>query len=336
MADCCCSSQPATVGATDSRITGAHRLDHLLARAGINRSGHRVPPGLYAIGAACAESPVFVTANYTLSFDALRCSLAGIDGYILILDTRGVNVWCAAGKGTFGTEELVERITEVRLAEIVSHRRLILPQLGAPGISAQEVKQRSGFRVAYGPVRARDLPAYLHTGEATPEMRRVTFGMWDRLILVPVEIRHLIVPILIAAGVLLLLGGWLAALAAVVAMLAGAVLFPALMPWIPTRDFSSKGFLLGGLVALPFAAAALGSPSTGPIWLRAGFALGAVLAVPAITAFLSLNFTGSTTFASKSGVEREIMRYAPAMAWLFGGGIVISGALRLIHFLGVA
>jgi hypothetical protein len=255
--------------------------------------------------------------------------------YILVLDTRGVNVWCAAGKGTFGTDELVQRITEVQLAEIVSHRRLILPQLGAPGVAAHEVQKRSGFRVVYGPVRADDLPAYLEPGAATPEMRRISFGLWDRLILVPVELRLLALPLLIAAGLLLLLGGWIAALAAVVAMLAGTALFPLLMPWLPTRDFSSKGFILGGAVALPFAAAALGTASMEPLWLRAGFALGALLAIPAITAFLSLNFTGSTTFASKSGVEREIMRYAPVMAWLGGSGIVIAGALRLTRALGV-
>ena len=80
--------------------------------------GHRVEPGLYSLGNPTSESPVFVTANYTLSFDALRSALKGIDGYILVLDTQGVNVWCAAGKGTFGTDELVKRIEATRLHEV--------------------------------------------------------------------------------------------------------------------------------------------------------------------------------------------------------------------------
>ena len=84
-------------------------LDHLAARFRIRRGKHRVTPGLYALGSPTPESPVFVSANYTLSFDALRSSLAGVDGYILVLDTHGINVWCAAGKGTFGTDELVNR-----------------------------------------------------------------------------------------------------------------------------------------------------------------------------------------------------------------------------------
>jgi len=167
---------------TQSRLTFADCWDHFLARWGVNRSQHRICPGLYRIGDPAADSPVFVTANYTLSFDALREALVGIDGYILVLNTFGINVWCAAGKGTFGTEELVRRIEETGLKDIVRHRRLILPQLGAAGVSAHEVKKLVHFKVEYGPVRAADLPAYLHNGQqATPKMRRVRFGLSDRL-----------------------------------------------------------------------------------------------------------------------------------------------------------
>ena len=83
---------------TDSKLTLANRWDHLLARCGVDRGGHRVEPGLYALGDPGPEAPVFVTANYTLSFDALRAALQGLGGYIVVLDTRGINVWCAAGK----------------------------------------------------------------------------------------------------------------------------------------------------------------------------------------------------------------------------------------------
>jgi len=62
--------------------------------------------GLYAIGNPVPDAPVFVSANYTLSFDALRSALDGIDVLSWFIDTKGINVWCAAGKGTFGTDEL--------------------------------------------------------------------------------------------------------------------------------------------------------------------------------------------------------------------------------------
>jgi hypothetical protein len=304
-----------------SRITVSDRWDHFLARWGVNRDRHRVEPGLYALGNPTPESPVFVTANYTLSFDALRSALAGIDAYIMVLDTQGINVWCAAGKGTFGTDELVRRIEVTQLQQVVRHRVLILPQLGAPGVAAHEVKKRSGFKVEYGPVRAADLPEYLKTHEATPEMRRVSFGLRDRLVLIPVELVYVLVPLLLVGLLLRFPGG-------VAAILAGVVLFPILLPWIPTHDFSTKGLILGEAVQLPFAAAALLSQPAPAWWVQAGQMLVYLLAMPAVTAYLALNFTGSTPFTSRTGVRREIFAYIPVMAWMAG----IGGAALLILY----
>ncbi len=319
-----------------SIITWADRWDHVLARWAVNRNGHRVEPGLYALGAPDGTSPVFVTANYRLSFDALRASLAPVDAFILVLDTKGINVWCAAGKGTFGTGELVHRIGATGLREVVGHRRLILPQLGAPGVAAHEVKKRTGFTVEYGPVRAADLPEYLRTRQATPEMRRVRFGLGDRLALIPVELVHTLLPMAIAAFLLYWLGGWLASLAVVASVLAGVVLFPLLLPWLPTHDFSSKGFVLGILVAVPFALAVFWGRPDLIWWQRAGIALVYLLVMPAITAFLALNFTGSTTFTSRTGVRREIFAYAPMMALSFGTGVVAALVLAVLDLIGVA
>jgi len=138
----------------------------------------------------------------------------------------------------------VRRIEITRLHDVVNHRKLILPQLGASGVAAHDVKRRSGFGVTYGPVRAEDLPAYLEIHQATPEMRKAHFTIRDRLTLVPIELVHVALPLIAAA------------------ILAGAALFPILLPWLPTRDFSSQGFVLGGPVVLPFIIAALGGEAT--------------------------------------------------------------------------
>lgn len=338
----CCQScletvQPAAgpvqeIRTTDGRITPANRLDHFLARFGVNRMGHRVEPGLYRLGNPTPDSPVFASANYTLSFDALRSALSGRDGYILVLDTHGINVWCAAGKGTFGTEEIIRRIALTGLASVVRHRTLIVPQLGAPGVSAHEVLRRSGFCVEYGPVRASDLPEYLALGRATPDMRRVRFPVADRLVLAPMELVHAALPTAAGAIVLYLLAGIPAALGAVAAVLAGTVLFPALLPFIPTRDFSTKGLILGGIVALPFSAAFFGSTAA-PGWATVPAALAPLLLMPPVTAYLALNFTGSTPFTSRTGVKKEIFRYVPFMAGMAVLGValaVITGAARFL------
>ena len=324
------STKPKIIS-TSSRLTSADRWDHFLARIGVRREGHRVEPGLYALGSPTAESPVFVSANYTLSFDVLRSSLPGIDGYILVLDTKGINVWCAAGKGTFGTDEIVNRVLVTQLRNVVNHRKLILPQLGAPGVAAHEVKKRSGFWVEYGPVRAADLPEYLKTHSATPEMRRVEFSLRDRLVLIPVELVQVLLPMLAAVILLYFLGGWVSSLAAVVTVLAGTVLFPILLPWLPTHNFSTKGFILGGLTALPFAASAFLRHPDWNWWRQALQALEFLLAIPAVTAFIALNFTGSTTFTSRSGVKREMFAYIPAMAWTCGIGILAGIVVLFIH-----
>jgi acetyl-CoA decarbonylase/synthase complex subunit gamma len=280
---------------------------------------YTVDPGLYATGNAGPESPVFVTANYKMTFDLLRRALAGIDGWILVLDTQGINVWCAAGKGAFGTDELVERIESSGLAGVVSHRRLIVPQLGAPGVSAHEVRQRTGFQVIYGPVRAADLPAFLKNGfKVTGRMRTKDFPFAERLALVPIEVAPAVKWAILAAAALyvlsFLVSGFSVSKAAVwtllgavslgASILAGAALTPILLPWLPGRAFSIKGFSLG----LLFAVCAL---ALNGAFHHQGIAaaLAQLVSIPALAAFLAMNFTGASTFTSLSGVQKE-MRFA--------------------------
>jgi hypothetical protein len=308
----------------DSIITSANRWDHFLARFGWRRSHHRVKPGLYKLGNPTPESLVFVSANYTLSFDVLRSSLKGIDCYILVLDTKGINVWCAAGKGTFGTDELVHRIEITELSKVVKHGTIILPQLGAPGVCAHEVRKRSGFKVEYGPVRALDLPKYLETRTANAEMRRVRFNLKDRLVLIPVENKAFLFIIIVVIFTGLFTQDIWKSLQIFGTLITGLVLFPILLPWIPTRDFTTKGFLLGGVAVMMIYSL--------PSYLVNGIVGGALvletlinmLIMTPVVAFLALNFTGSTTFTSRSGVKREIFKYIPILAVMILSGIVLS------------
>ena len=239
-------------------------LGTMRVRSGFGRMGYTVEPGLYGIGQPIADSPVLVTANYKLSFDHLRTNLSGINAWVLVLDTFGINVWCAAGKGSFGTIELVARVKAARLHELVSHRTIIVPQLGAPGIAAHQVKSRSEFKVQYGPVMARDLPTFLVNDlVATPAMRRKTFPFRERLALIAVEMTMAgkwllfsIAAVLVVSGLAgagdfwqnsLELGQWpLAYLLA--GVLGGGVLTPLLLPYLPGRAFAVKG-VVAGLIA---------------------------------------------------------------------------------------
>lgn len=292
------------------------------ARCGVGRMDYTVDPGLYALGDPDKNSPVLVTANYKMSFDHLRRELPGRNAWILVLDTKGINVWCAAGHGTFGTEELIRRIESSGLKKIVSHRKLILPQLGAPGVAAHTVKKISGFRVYYGPVRAKDLPAYLDSGwKTTPEMRIMTFPLKDRAVLIPIEGVYATKPFLLITPVLLILSGivgpsgfWantmnyglFAVLAFLSAIAGGAVLNPLLLPYLPGRAFSTKGFSIGLVIA--FFLLYLRDVNL-QAWAGKIEALAWLLIIPAITGFLAMNFTGASTYTSLSGVKKE-MRWA--------------------------
>ena len=193
-----------------SSWTQADYLGTFKARWGIGRMHYTVDPGLYALGQPDEKSPVLVTANYKMSFDRLRKALPGRNAWILVLDTKGINVWCAAGKGTFGTEELVARIGSSGLERVVSHREVILPQLSAPGVAAHQVRKLSGFKGVFGPIRAEDLPAFMDNGmKATAEMRFKTFTTWERFVLIPVELVEALKAAVIITPVLLILSGLL-------------------------------------------------------------------------------------------------------------------------------
>ena len=333
-APCCGTTdvvEQTPIRTTTSEIIFSNRFDHFLARWGVNRMGHIVEPGLYRLGNPAPKSDVFVSANYSLSFDALRSALAGRDAYILVLDTKGINVWCAAGKGTFGTDELVRRIASTGLAGIVSHRKLILPQLSAPGVSWPDVVRWSGFLVEYGPVRARDLPDYLRIRKATPLMRRVEFPLRDRVVLIPMELVTVLPYMLIPAAALGFLLSWFIAAELVLGVLAGTVLFPILLPLLPTKDFSMKGLILGLLVMIP--PAILGAGAFAPFQLAGAAAT--LLIFPPITAYLALNFTGSTPFTSRTGVKTEIFQYVPVIAVMAGSGAVLAILAMALRFLGV-
>jgi len=293
-----------------------------------------IDPGVYAVGTPTAESPVFVSANYKLSFDHLRQELEGINGWILVIDTRGINVWCAAGKGTFGTEEIIHRIEVTRLSEVVSHRQIIVPQLGAPGVAAHEVKRRSSFRVIYGPVRANDLREFLDADmKTTPEMRQVFFNLSDRMVLIPVELVQWSPFALTAALVFFLLSGisrngyafpgWTGGrevLIVILAFITGSALVPILLPWLPGRALSVKGAITGLLMAVILLVTGLipSAHTTGHLETATW-----ILLIPAIGAFTAMNFTGSTTYTSLSGVKRE-MRYAiPAQIVVAAAGLAL-------------
>lgn len=240
--------------------------------------------------------------------------------WILVADTRGINVWCAAGKGTFSSEEISYQIERSRLADIVSHRQVIIPQLGCPGVSLQELKKSSGFRAKVGPVRIDDIHDYLTNNMvATEQMREVTFTFAERAVLIPVEFYNLVKPLILMMLAVTLISGFnpdffslqlameragLFLGTTLTGILAGAVFTPLFLAWIPSRQFWLKGLISGALFGLlPVILS-----STGSLFHKFAIFFWCV----GLSSYLSMNFTGSTPFTSLSGVEQEMRKGLPA------------------------
>ena len=323
-------------------LTKKDILGGTLIRLDINRNNYAIEPGLYAIGNPDENSPVLVSANYKFTFDKLRVELVNLNLWLLIIDTKGINVWCAAGKGTFSAQEILKRMRQTKLDQVVKNKTLILPQLGAPGVSAHMITKYTGFKVIYGPVAAEDIPEFLQNGyEATPNMRKVKFNLLDRAALTPVETIQKIkyFPIVI---VLFLLINFIAmgnqsflevfnlslvnSIPYLIALLIGTVLIPILLPVIPFNSFALKGVVVGLIwssITIHFSSTFLYTDSLMMM-------IANTLLLTSITTYLGLNFTGSSTYTSFSGVLKETLRVIPIVIIASVIGVILMIISRLL------
>ena len=313
------------------------KLGALKVRFGIGRDDYKVTPGLYKIGNSDSQSDVLISANYKLSFDMLRKNLGTMNLWILVVDTKGVNVWCAAGKGNFGTENVAQSIKNASLDDIVKHRRIIAPQLAASGIAAHKVKELTGFRIIFGPVLAKDIKPFIESGyKATPEMRKVTFPINERAKLIPVDFMYEKYKLLIILTSFFVLSGLdrtgflfskmfgtsLFPLANIIcAYLAGIVLTPLFLPWILLRPFALKGAFWGLAVTILL-----------NILFKMSFIESVSLAFInlSIASFMAMNFTGSSTFSSLSGVQKEMKWAIPFQIGGLAAGTLLFIISKLI------
>jgi NAD-dependent dihydropyrimidine dehydrogenase PreA subunit len=138
--------------------------------------------GLVKIGNPGRNAPVLLTCNFRLTVERVRRALEGTDAYLLVANSRGVNVWCAATGGLLTNHDVVSVLKTSGIEELVDHRQVILPQLAATGIEGKIIRKKTGWGVVWGPVYAKSVPAFLNGGmEKLVEMRTVSFSWPQRL-----------------------------------------------------------------------------------------------------------------------------------------------------------
>jgi NAD-dependent dihydropyrimidine dehydrogenase PreA subunit len=140
------------------------------------------PTGLFPIGSPDEDSPVIVTANFSLTIGRVQRALEGQNVWLLVASSGGINVWCAAAGGLFTHHRVIDAVKVAGLADRVRHRQLLLPALSASGIDLEAILEATGFRARFGPVYAQDIPAYVEAGQKkTSAMRRFDFGWKHRV-----------------------------------------------------------------------------------------------------------------------------------------------------------
>jgi len=206
-----------------------------------------VEPGLRQIGAPDKNAPVFITCNFHLTVRRVEKALTGIDAWLLVVPSNGINVWCAACGGELTTQSVSGAVKISRIANKVSHRRLVLPQFSAPGINIRQLKQETGFNSAFGPAYAKDIRKFLKmNGEKTSDMCLAKYPLSFRLEML--LSMNALIWAFIAAFSLMINPGWLF----VFSLLfwgAGIVLYAG-YPWIPGNSGWLKGLGLSILIIL--------------------------------------------------------------------------------------
>jgi len=250
---------------------------------------HRAPTGLVRIGDPDRSSPVLLTGNFTLTVRRLRDALDGLDAWLLVANSNGINVWCAAGGGHLTHHDVIAVLRTSGIADLVDHRDLVLPQLAATGVERRPIEAATGWRTHWGPARLEDLPAVLARGGSVHgHERRMRFPLWERLEMASIWF----LPMVAILGLLTwLTSGRQAAGAVVLSVVVTVVaLFAALtrLPVTGGRRWLTYGsFALAG-TAIGWGALAAADQSTP--WRMAVVCCASVIAM----LVLSMDLTGTT------------------------------------------
>ena len=108
-----------------------------------------------------------------------------------------------------------------------------------------------------------------------------------------------------------------------IGVLAGAVLTPLLLPWLPGRAFALKGLVMGLVAASVWALFGFVFIKPGTVFWAS---VGQFILIATVSAFLGMNFTGASTYTSLSGVRKEMKWAVPAEI----GAVIIGCGFWLV------
>jgi len=138
--------------------------------------------GYQRIGNPDEDSPVMLTGNFHLTILRLKKATRGLNYHLLVANSKGINVWCAATGGHLNNHSVISVIMTSGIADKVKHNKIILPQLAAPGVESKVIQKKTGWKVLWGPVDAKNIPDFVNLNfEKTSAMKKVEFRFIQRV-----------------------------------------------------------------------------------------------------------------------------------------------------------
>ena len=124
-----------------------------------------VEPGLMEFGNVSKDAPVMYTTNFALTYFTVESDIkqAGVDTYLVVVDTEGMSVQSAVAGRKLTAEKVAETLEEYKVADKVNHKILISPGMAAR-ISG-ETEETSGWTVKVGPQDSSGIGKYLQEGK---------------------------------------------------------------------------------------------------------------------------------------------------------------------------
>lgn len=119
-----------------------------------------VEPGLYAVGEADENSPVYCTTNFSLTYFLVEGEISAtrIPSFLLAVDTKGTSVLTAYADDKFSAERIAQAMEAYGLEQKVKHRNIVIP--GAVAVLKEKLEKESSWNVIVGPREASGLQKF--------------------------------------------------------------------------------------------------------------------------------------------------------------------------------
>ncbi|UYP44054.1 Ubiquinone biosynthesis O-methyltransferase, mitochondrial [Candidatus Lokiarchaeum ossiferum] len=292
-----------------------------------------IEPGIYKSGSPNKTSPILVTANYDYTYIKLMQKIKHTDAWVLCVDSRGINVWCAARGNDFGNQQIIEAVEATNISQVTDSRKLILPQLSAGGVAIPELPKKNSkfpFTVVYGPVWAKDTEDYLKLvgPKKKPEkMKRAHFSLKHRfragithtMFLYRKIFLSRLILFAILMGLLPFIRAWwfLGEFLLYVLIINAIITFGYPLSTF-TRNFILKGFFFGiiNIIIISLFSGIFHGSFIFPLWN--------IILVLWLSIFSTMSFSGYTFDTGPNEIELQYDNYQKISRVLLIGGVGLS------------